>query len=198
MTTKDTIRQLGKSLLQKRGYNAFSFADISVPLGVKNAAIHYHYPTKESLGVDILRDEYERFQQWKTLVVSGQLTYETQLEQFFKIYEDSLDMELSICLIGSVATDFNTVPDGMKDDLNKLVYDISEWLTSMLSKAKQEGTFIFNGAADGMAFSIISSLAGSLQLSRVKGPDLFYAVTQNIRIQLGINEGSETSASIDQ
>ena len=40
----------------QRGLNGFSYRDISEPMGVKNAAIHYHFPNKMDL-VKALIDE---------------------------------------------------------------------------------------------------------------------------------------------
>ncbi|MEL7005841.1 MAG: helix-turn-helix domain-containing protein, partial [Bacteroidota bacterium] len=64
----------------KRGYNAFSFSDISKPLGIKNAAIHYYYPTKEKLGIDILRKEQELFKNWKVSPGFNKLGFEMSLK----------------------------------------------------------------------------------------------------------------------
>ena len=174
----------------KRGYNAFSFSDISTRLGVKNAAIHYHYPTKESLGIDILRNEQARFESWKAFGVENKLYHEEQLERFFQIYEESLNLELSICLVGSVASHFMTVSANMQKDLDILVSDMLTWLVGLIDDGRRKQIFHFEGSSDGMAHSIVSSLAGSLQLSRVKGPEFFQSVKRNIRTQLGLKNST--------
>ena len=53
-TTKRRILDLAENLLQRLGYNGFSYQHLSKELGIKNAAIHYHFPTKEELGVEII------------------------------------------------------------------------------------------------------------------------------------------------
>lgn len=186
MNTKEKIRKLGKELLLKRGYSAFSFADISTPLGIKNAAIHYYYPSKESLGVDILRNEQQRFTDWKAFGKENSLSYEEQLERFFEIYEESLNLDLSICLVGSVSTHFANVPPAMREELDILVSDITEWLVNLVSTARADNAFYFKGNSASMAHAIASSMSGSLQLSRVKGPDFFKSVKENIKLQLGL------------
>ncbi|HEY3475881.1 MAG TPA: TetR/AcrR family transcriptional regulator, partial [Anaerolineales bacterium] len=49
--SKRTILNMAEDLLQYKGFNGFSYAHISSKLGVKNAAIHYHFPTKEDLSL---------------------------------------------------------------------------------------------------------------------------------------------------
>ena len=53
--TREEILNTAESLWQHRGYNAFSYHHIAVQLGIRNAAIHYHFPGKEDLGVELIR-----------------------------------------------------------------------------------------------------------------------------------------------
>ena len=46
LSTKDKILDLASNMLQEHGYNGFSYGHISKQLGVRNAAVHYHFPTK--------------------------------------------------------------------------------------------------------------------------------------------------------
>ena len=52
--TKEAILRLGMEFIQTYGYNAFSYADISKELKIKNAAVHYHFPGKEDLLAEIV------------------------------------------------------------------------------------------------------------------------------------------------
>ncbi len=59
--TKTEILDLAENLLLDRGFNGFSYADISSALGVKNAAIHYFFPTKSDLGIAVIQRAKEMF-----------------------------------------------------------------------------------------------------------------------------------------
>ena len=54
--TRDQIIDRAFQLMLQKGLNGFSYRDISEPMGVKNAAIHYHFPNKMDL-VKALIDE---------------------------------------------------------------------------------------------------------------------------------------------
>ncbi|MCJ7815695.1 MAG: TetR/AcrR family transcriptional regulator, partial [Xanthomonadales bacterium] len=54
--TREQIIDKAFQLMLQRGMNGFSYRDISEPLGVKNAAIHYHFPNKTDL-IKALIDE---------------------------------------------------------------------------------------------------------------------------------------------
>ena len=50
ISTSEQILEVASDLIQTRGYNDFSYADISITVGIRKASIHYHFPTKSSLG----------------------------------------------------------------------------------------------------------------------------------------------------
>src|SRR5689334_4800333 len=43
------ILDVAQELIMVQGYNGFSFADISVRIGITKASIHYHFPSKSEL-----------------------------------------------------------------------------------------------------------------------------------------------------
>ena len=44
--TSARILDIAERLVQTRGFNAFSYADIAAALHVTKATLHYHFPTK--------------------------------------------------------------------------------------------------------------------------------------------------------
>ena len=48
--TSQRILDIAERLVQTRGYNGFSYADIAQALKVTKASLHYHYPAKADLG----------------------------------------------------------------------------------------------------------------------------------------------------
>src|SRR4051795_11035403 len=48
--TAQRILDVAERLVQTRGFNGFSYADIASALEVTKASLHYHFPTKAELG----------------------------------------------------------------------------------------------------------------------------------------------------
>ncbi len=63
--TRKDILNAAEQFLQLRGYNGFSYHHISAELGVRNAAVHYHFPTKADLGAAVIRRFRENFRWWR-------------------------------------------------------------------------------------------------------------------------------------
>ena len=59
--TADRMLDLAEMLVQTRGFNGFSYADIASELGVTKATLHYHFPTKAELGLRLIRRYTEVF-----------------------------------------------------------------------------------------------------------------------------------------
>src|SRR3954470_14585715 len=59
--TTTRILDVAERLLQARGFNGFSYADVATELGITRAALHYHYPGKAELGEALIARYAERF-----------------------------------------------------------------------------------------------------------------------------------------
>ena len=105
--SKRTILNLAEALLQDKGFNGFSYAHISKELGVKNAAIHYHFPTKEDLSIAVIQRYRDRFKLWINNSRVEDLSPEQKLDWFFNIYTDMRADKGKVCLVGSIEAEFN-------------------------------------------------------------------------------------------
>ncbi|HWC30982.1 MAG TPA: TetR/AcrR family transcriptional regulator, partial [Dehalococcoidia bacterium] len=59
--TASRVLDAAESLLQRRGFNGFSYADVAVGLGITTASLHYHFSGKAALGTALIRRYAERF-----------------------------------------------------------------------------------------------------------------------------------------
>ena len=59
--TRTEILDAAERLVQQRGFNAFSYADIARELGVTKASLHYHFAGKAELGRALIERYTERF-----------------------------------------------------------------------------------------------------------------------------------------
>ncbi|MGO9147870.1 MAG: TetR/AcrR family transcriptional regulator [Desulfomonilia bacterium] len=84
--TRSKIIDLGEKLLLVQGFNGFSYADIAVSLGIKNAAIHYHFPAKCDLGLAIIERARKRFVKWGASRKTEEMADWEKLDCFFEIY----------------------------------------------------------------------------------------------------------------
>ena len=179
--TKVEILDLAENLLRDRGFNAFSYANISSVLKIKNAAIHYYFPSKADLGVAIIRRARERFAQWTQNQQMAAKPPTERLEAFFSRYLSFLEAEQQVCLGGALETDFKTLPSTMQVETQKFASDILAWMEGVLGEGKEKRIFAFPAKAKDQAILILSSLQGALQMTRAVGPSCLHLAIAQIR-----------------
>jgi TetR/AcrR family transcriptional repressor of nem operon len=176
--TRRAILDLGESFLQDMGFNGFSYAHIAGQLGVKNAAIHYYFPTKEDLGCAVIQRYRDRFKLWINNARVRDLSPKEKLDWFFGIYSNTRADHGKVCLAGSLETEFNSLPGALREQTKALTSELLAWLQATLSEGRSAGVFHFTGEPTDKAALILSSLQGALQMARAMGTKKFYAVVE--------------------
>ncbi|MDQ5987421.1 MAG: HTH-type transcriptional repressor NemR [Syntrophus sp. SKADARSKE-3] len=182
--TKNKILDIGESLVLSRGFNGFSYKNISTALGVKNAAIHYHFPSKCDLGIAIIERARRRFQRWSEEIEKKDLDEWQQLDNFFNIYTRYLESSESVCLSGALETEFKTLPEEMQKATRGLVFDLLAWTENLLLRGRDKGTFSFAGEPKDLAVVLLAIVQGALQMVRATEPSYFDAAMRQARLLL--------------
>ncbi len=182
--TKSKIIDVGEKLLLKKGFNGFSYADIASPLGIKNASVHYHFPSKSDLGIAVIQRARQRFSGWVDRRETAAMSDWEKLDRFFQIYRHYLTTSESVCLSGALETDFTTLPKPMQEETRGLVSDLLTWMDKFLGEGKKRGTFSFPGTSRNQAVVVLAVLQGGLQMNRVVDPAIFDAAAGQIRRML--------------
>ena len=178
VNTKRAIIDLAESFLQENGFNGFSYAHIAKALDVKNAAIHYHFPTKEELACAVIQRYRDRFQLWINNSRIKTLSPQEKLDWFFSIYTNTRADNGKVCLAGSLETEFNSLPASLQEQTEALTRELLTWLQSTLQEGRDAGVFQFGGEPASKAALILSSLQGALQMARALGTDKFHVIVQ--------------------
>lgn len=179
--TKERIIDLAARLIKTRGFNAFSYKDIADPLEIKNAAIHYYFPSKADLGIAVVEQEMEKMAlnklKWATL------PEDKQLQLLFERFSRK-SLQGFICLMGSLSPDFETLPAPMQERVKQMSEGILQWTALCLENGRKRQLFHFEGDAYNRALLVISDLLASLLLSRVMGKEVFEKMRKQLLIDL--------------
>src|SRR5436309_1957726 len=112
-TRAEEILDVAERLVQTRGFNAFSYADIAAELGISKPALHYHYPTKEALGDALIARYSARFFQALDAIDAAEQTSAARLHAYVALYRAVLSAN-RMCLCGMLAAEYPTLPAGMR------------------------------------------------------------------------------------
>lgn len=182
--TKREILDAAEAMLQERGFNAFSYHHIAERLGVKNAAIHYHFRSKGDLGVAVIERYRRRFARWAEKLDAEKNDAWSQLEAYFQIYMDFKVRGGKICPSGILQAEYHSIPEEMRAAASALIVDLQQWLTRLLTVGREQGAFRFPGEPADQAMVIGATLQGALQIARAWGPERFDTALEQLRRQM--------------
>jgi TetR/AcrR family transcriptional repressor of nem operon len=171
--TSERILDIAEQLVQMRGFNGFSYADIAAELGITKASLHYHFPTKATLGEKLV-ERYERHFYTALLGIEKEEVHALRrLEAYVRIYGRVLDTG-RMCLCGMLAADYTTLPGAMRERVRHF-FEINEaWLVAVLSQGRVRGELAFAGEPVDRARLLVGALEGGMLLARTEGdPERF-------------------------
>lgn len=186
--TADRVLDLAEWLVQTRGFNGFSYADIASALGVTKASLHYHFPTKAELGEHLIERYSQAFAMALAAIDESHVDARAKLRAYVDIYAGVLRNE-RMCLCGMLAADSATLPDPMKDAVTRFFEANERWLTSVLEQGRGTNAVRFAGSALDMARLLVGTLEGAMLVARSFGDaSRFQAISDHLLAELSAGD----------
>lgn len=185
MDTKTKIIEIANKLLIEKGFNAFSYKNISAKISIKTSSIHYHFPTKSDLGIAIIQKHHQELKQ--TILKTSKKTPLEKISLLF-LYYKRLVADQKVCIVGALTSDINTLDEPLRVELLNYSNAILKWVTSILDEGKNKTIFKSFNKTELKAKLIITNLMALVQISRIeKNNESFDIMTNMILDELLIN-----------
>lgn len=171
MTAKDTAGLLldqAQALVQDRGFNAFSYKNLAESVGIRTASVHYHFPSKEDLGLALMQRYTAQLNELLSSLDTRRISHRAKLGGLIDAYAET-EKRGAICLCGSLATDLHTLPSALQSAVATYLDRTTDWVRGILEQGSEAGDFSFQGKPADLAASLIAGLQGALLLSRGSG-----------------------------
>ncbi len=163
--TAATVLDVAERLVQVRGFNGFSYADVAAELHLSKAALHYHFAGKAELGEALLLRYSQRFASALDTIDSETLDAPAKLAAYANLYLDVLRQD-RMCLCGMIAAEYETLPEPMQAVVIQFFVDNETWLSRVLKQGTAEGTIRTSGTTEDAARSIVACLEGAMLVAR--------------------------------
>jgi len=188
--TAGRILDIAERLVQTRGFNAFSYADIASALNITKASLHYHFPTKAKLGERLVERYQESFLQALARIDESHRDAGASLRAYVRIYIDVLDND-RMCLCGMLAADYATLPETIKDRVRRFFEANEAWLTPLLQRGRANKELTFSGPPIESARYLVGALEGAMLLARSYGdPGRFRSAAARVLADFGVGKRS--------
>jgi TetR/AcrR family transcriptional repressor of nem operon len=166
--TAERILDIAERLVQTRGFNNFSYADVAKELGMTTASLHYHFRGKAELGQALITRYAERFAEALDRIDEDVPDARGKLEAYASLYAGVLEGK-RMCLCGVLAAEYQTLPKPMRRAVVGFFDDNRRWLGGVLDQGRADRTLVFSQPPDDVAQSILSTLEGAMLVARPYG-----------------------------
>jgi TetR/AcrR family transcriptional repressor of nem operon len=184
--TEDRILDVAERLVQTRGYNGFSYADVSRSLRIEKASIHYHFPSKAGLGVRLVARYHERFRGALLGIEAAGRDPRERLRRYVRLWAGVLRDGEKMCLCGMLAAEVGTLPRAVRDELRDF-FDANEaWLAAVLAAGRRARSLRFPGSPGPEARALLMGLEGAMLVARAYGePARFEEIVGRLLARVG-------------
>ena len=169
--TRSQILDSAQDLIQRLGANAMSYADISEKVGIRKASIHYYFPSKEDLIIDLLDRYNEQFCQLVARIMESSESATIKLNRYSSLFVATLKNgeQDKACLCGILGAELNTLQPAVVNRISQFYQHNEAFIEKILRLGIDSGEFSFAGTPRTMAKLIFSLLQGDLLVARADG-----------------------------
>jgi TetR/AcrR family transcriptional repressor of nem operon len=182
--TASAIIDVAERLVQTRGFNAFSYADVAAELGITKPALHYHFAGKAELGEALITRYTARFADALETIDTTRADAATKLGAYADLYAQVLTQD-RMCLCGMLAADYHTLPEPMRHGVIRFFDDNETWLTGVIDQSRGGGTVPVDEANREIAQMIIGALEGAMLVARTyRDPNRFASSARRLLAEI--------------
>ncbi|MFW6027433.1 MAG: TetR/AcrR family transcriptional regulator [bacterium] len=181
LRTSHRIVDAATGLIKVRGYNAFSYQDVSELVGIRKASIHHHYSTKADLGSAVVRRFSESFGEVLRAIEAAEPAGLDRITGFARVAGEYLDRD-ETCPCGMLASEAETLPPPVREELRAYYAGVAGWLARAVRQGREDGSVRMSGEAEDIAQLVLASVQGASVTARcVKSRATFDAAMRQLR-----------------
>jgi TetR/AcrR family transcriptional regulator, transcriptional repressor for nem operon len=165
--TSDRILDAAEMLVQTRGFNGISYADIADEVGVTKANLHHHFGSKAQMGEALMQRYDNRFFAALVKIDAGGGTALQRLEAYVELYEGVVRNN-RLCLCGVLAAEYDTLSTAMRKSVRSFFDDNETWLERTIKAGRKDGTLAATSHPLEEARVLLAGLEGAMLITRPK------------------------------
>lgn len=169
-TTADNrskVMQTALHLAQTRGFNAFSYRDLSLEVGIKTSSIHYHFPTKDDLGVALIQEYTSAMMTTLAQIKASEVSHIEQFRAFVAVFDSTAATGNKLCLAGMFGSAVETLSPELKAAVLHFFKVVEDWLSALLQAGLDAKAFAFAMSPNQVAAMVLAALEGVLMSARL-------------------------------
>ena len=176
MTTQQKLIDSARHLIQTRGYNGFSYADVADEVQVRKASIHHHFPAKSDLARAVVEESRAVIVEQTRMLDGVAFDPDAQLRMYTGYWEKCImDASAPFCICALLAGELPLLPDQVSMQVRAHFRSLAGWLTSVLERGAAQGRIHLNAPARVEAETFMATVHGAMLSARAYGDPRMFA-----------------------
>ena len=129
------IIEIAETMVRSGGYNGFSFREIAAQIGIKSSSVHYYFPTKEALALEVAERYTTDFFAALGDPNSANGATPEKLRHYCSVFQSAFESSGRACLCGMLSNEVALLPESVRLAVIEFVNANISWLKNTLSPA---------------------------------------------------------------
>ncbi len=155
-TVREALLEHAQSLMMTRGYNDFSYRDLSELVGVKTSSIRYYFPSKEDLALEAV-NAYSADVMSTIYAIDSSAPAEKKLDRYARQFGRIVGDGRRVCLCGMLAAEIEPLPEKVREAVQSFFKANENWLMKVLAEGEAQDTLDARGKPDAAARSLYAA-----------------------------------------
>ena len=168
MDTRTSLLNSAERAVRERGYQGFSYADLSREIGIRKASIHYHFPSKADLGVALAERYNHTFFGLLSEITETKITAGDQLHAYLHLYRNALKNGEQVCLCVALSAGRAHLSSEILAQLDTFHRHSLAWLEQIFETAENDGSILHLTNAKSEASAALALVEGAQLLARAR------------------------------
>ncbi|WP_411380472.1 TetR/AcrR family transcriptional regulator [Pseudomonas sp. MPB26] len=161
---REAILEAARIAAQHYGYNGINFRSIGETVGIKNASIYYHFPSKADLGAAVAKRYWEDTARVLEIMRKENPDPLQCLRAYPGIFRKSLEDGNRLCLSSFMAAEYLDLPEGVKKEILAFADTNVAWLAAVLDEIAPGDA----QSSERRARAIYTAIAGAQLIARTR------------------------------
>ena len=158
----ERIVDVAEALIQRQGFNGFSYEDIAQTVGIRKPSVHHHFATKADLATVVTHRYVQRFSHALGNLDRSIADPHKRLLAYAQLFQDTYNNNRDLCLCGMLGAESGTLPESVREQLSPFFQLNLSWLTQTLAEAWPARA----EQAQSLAMLLLSALEGAMIVGR--------------------------------
>lgn len=187
--TRTALLDAAEHAARSRGFDGFSYADLSDAVGIRKASIHYHFPTKADLTAELMARYAARVTDLLAEISAAPGTGADRLKAIVAIYREALRGGDMTCLCVALTVAFDSVPPVVTRQMSAFRRDVAVWLEQAYQLGSADGSIRAVAAAAMEARAMLATLEGAQLAARTEGDTGIFDAALGLQIARCVEVG---------